>query len=746
MAEADVCDGSQEGRDDPLLAIFGSGRISSRTASQPSQDVKDMFGMEASSNQIIAAKGQNQFTTDMISQPSCEAESQDGSRDLFSTQTSQGSLLDEQIDITLQLTESVWVQCDNPDCQKWRRIPAPEAEDLSTDPWYCYMSSDPMRHTCSAPEEDHAMYDRMAKKAGIKFVMSMLSVGSLVWAKMAGYCRWPALVTRDPDVGCHMLIDIDGDPHSYHVEFLGKQHSHSWVAAKFVEVYGHKAVPELEESQSQTEIVKGKKLQRGPGRRRWKKVALTNQASGKKRTSYKRMHIAAVVQEADFLLGLETEERIKYSVFKFDPDKKRKIGKQEKKDSQTSCEKCSQCKKTGRKRKFAQAGKEQDPHLSNETIATDLKEMTDAQFKRGELYVGGGKIVKTGEESQIRGGKTMKKGEESQARGGKIIKKGKENREVYHYCSDMASASHYEMSLDEGISVKTVKTEVSVFDSPDQFSQSRLKFMNPMEDKSKEEKFSIDLDMYRKNEKAFEHDVRRFMSRNGQSIRNTPVWHTVPVRLFQLYLAVHERGGFQQVNKKKQWTSVYKELTEQQHVSSGAVAKKYYLNNLYPYELYITGKSYQDVLSGRKRQVSKSRQKRKSETSILVEKTLQTIPTEKNVTTDLSPVLFKEDGTTFSQDIEAILDQLEEDYSPQDQNKERSCKKPGLKFHDDNTDSQSQEVHKVPSEFHPSTTGDDVQQVPNDCFSGDGLSDIEEKILHEMKALEDDLNEISDLD
>ena len=53
--------------------------------------------------------------------------------------------------------------------------------------------------------------------------------------------------------------------------------------------------------------------------------------------------------------------------------------------------------------------------------------------------------------------------------------------------------------------------------------------------------------MYRRNEKAFEHDVRRFMSRNGHHIRNTPVWHNVPVRLFQLYLAVHERGGFEQV-------------------------------------------------------------------------------------------------------------------------------------------------------------------------------------------------------
>lgn len=51
-----------------------------------------------------------------------------------------------------------------------------------------------------------------------------------------------------------MLIDIDGDPYSYHVEFLGKTHSHSWIAAKFIEVYGHKAQSGLDDSLSQTDV------------------------------------------------------------------------------------------------------------------------------------------------------------------------------------------------------------------------------------------------------------------------------------------------------------------------------------------------------------------------------------------------------------------------------------------------------------------------------------------------------------
>ena len=51
--------------------------------------------------------------------------------------------------------------------------------------------------------------------------------------------------------GVHIHLDIDGDPHSYHVEYLGSPHTHSWVTAKHVEVYGHK-----ENETTVTKIVK----------------------------------------------------------------------------------------------------------------------------------------------------------------------------------------------------------------------------------------------------------------------------------------------------------------------------------------------------------------------------------------------------------------------------------------------------------------------------------------------------------
>ena len=53
--------------------------------------------------------------------------------------------------------------------------------------------------------------------------------------------------------------------------------------------------------------------------------------------------------------------------------------------------------------------------------------------------------------------------------------------------------------------------------------------------------------MYKKNEKAFIHDLSRFMKRNNVHVRLTANWHHVPVGAFQLFLAVHERGGFHEV-------------------------------------------------------------------------------------------------------------------------------------------------------------------------------------------------------
>ena len=80
-----------------------------------------------------------------------------------------------------KLQEDVWAQCDNPNCQKWRRLPPRTIIDENT-PWsvtvmltsstpcpfhgeapglltsyllarYCYMNPDEEKAACEAPEE-----------------------------------------------------------------------------------------------------------------------------------------------------------------------------------------------------------------------------------------------------------------------------------------------------------------------------------------------------------------------------------------------------------------------------------------------------------------------------------------------------------------------------------------------------------------------------------------------------------------
>ena len=56
---------------------------------------------------------------------------------------------------TTNRTASEWAQCDR--CQKWRRLPKSVAASSLPDIWFCSMSADAERNTCSAAEE-HLRY------------------------------------------------------------------------------------------------------------------------------------------------------------------------------------------------------------------------------------------------------------------------------------------------------------------------------------------------------------------------------------------------------------------------------------------------------------------------------------------------------------------------------------------------------------------------------------------------------------
>lgn len=55
----------------------------------------------------------------------------------------------------IHVSAEVWAQCENPACNKWRRLP-PHTVLNENEPWYCRMNADPNFNSCDIPE---ATYD-----------------------------------------------------------------------------------------------------------------------------------------------------------------------------------------------------------------------------------------------------------------------------------------------------------------------------------------------------------------------------------------------------------------------------------------------------------------------------------------------------------------------------------------------------------------------------------------------------------
>eukprot|EP00111_Clytia_hemisphaerica_P024102 TCONS_00071056-protein len=131
--------------------------------------------------------------------------------------------------------EYFWVQCEYPQCMKWRKLLSGVQDEIKNIQWYCHMNPDKAYSFCDAPQQ------KMQVKKGETVVFSELELGSLVMAKMAGYPSWPAIITKDPaePEGSHIIRYQDGtnDPKYYHVEFLGQMHTHAWISARQVQIY-----------------------------------------------------------------------------------------------------------------------------------------------------------------------------------------------------------------------------------------------------------------------------------------------------------------------------------------------------------------------------------------------------------------------------------------------------------------------------------------------------------------------------
>ena len=127
-------------------------------------------------------------------------------------------------------TCGTWAMCTRAECGKWRHLALKDPAEVK-EFFTCRDNPDTRYDSCAAPEQLWSS----SRDVLSRMVETRFTVGSLVWAKMAGWPAWPAMVDDDPDTGVFFWTEMVEDrwmdkPNSYHVIFFDKEVSRSWVS------------------------------------------------------------------------------------------------------------------------------------------------------------------------------------------------------------------------------------------------------------------------------------------------------------------------------------------------------------------------------------------------------------------------------------------------------------------------------------------------------------------------------------
>ncbi|XP_065060700.1 zinc finger CW-type PWWP domain protein 1-like [Rhopilema esculentum] len=123
---------------------------------------------------------------------------------------------------------SQWVQCDNPECQKWRRIDyVIDIDEVENEKWVCEMNKDEKKSACEASQETIGTEDEDDP------CTTDHEPGMVLWGKVPGYPWWPCMVDNDPDIETFYWNEADESSSeqktSIHVTFFGKQCTRAWL-------------------------------------------------------------------------------------------------------------------------------------------------------------------------------------------------------------------------------------------------------------------------------------------------------------------------------------------------------------------------------------------------------------------------------------------------------------------------------------------------------------------------------------
>ncbi|KAM3963089.1 uncharacterized protein ACR2FA_002854 [Aphomia sociella] len=128
-------------------------------------------------------------------------------------------------------TQGLWVQCD--DCDRWRYLDYVIDSHELPKKWYCRMNADTAIASCSAVEAPIPLRDEE------DLIHSEYSAGSVVWARLAGWPWWPAMVDDCPDTEQFYWLDGFSDiPTYYNVVFFDAHEvTRGWILPNLLKPY-----------------------------------------------------------------------------------------------------------------------------------------------------------------------------------------------------------------------------------------------------------------------------------------------------------------------------------------------------------------------------------------------------------------------------------------------------------------------------------------------------------------------------
>eukprot|EP00058_Branchiostoma_floridae_P020653 XP_002606143.1 hypothetical protein BRAFLDRAFT_102742 [Branchiostoma floridae] len=542
----------------------------------------------------------------------------------------------------IQLEDEAWIQCDK--CSKWRRVTKQVAAEYADKDWLCSLNTDSKHNSCTDLEETHD--ERKARKYGLRYVLSEIAVGSLVWARLDGFARWPAVLSPDPESGEHTEVDEDGDVTWYHVEFLGPKHSHSWCTYNRVEVYS-----KTDATTNIAQVAKSRTKKKG---RRYPRVIAPKTSS-----ALQQKNLNTAIKEADHLMSLTNKQRLQKCQFLWSPrtrgdsDEDSSKGYRVKSSpvvDSNCCKKISKDKRnTGKKgtikrsgsttnRQTEDADRSSNKHKNMQASGTgvqcsassalspDLGSCTEKDFRMmvSAFMTSHGKHVSS--PPVWNGSKVslyqlftavMEKGGYSQ-----LSKRGKAGgwAGIYRLLTKCSMSSHggqaakkYYERWPAVLSPDLESGEHTEVDEDGDVTWYHVEFLGPKHSHSwctynRVEVYSkTDAttniaqppDLGSCTEKDFSMMVSAFMTSHGKHVSSPPVWNGSKVSLYQLFTAVMEKGGYSQLSKRGKaggWAGIYRLLTKCSMSSHGGqAAKKYYERNLLPYEMFLNGCSVEEI-------------------------------------------------------------------------------------------------------------------------------------------------------